>query len=78
METEKNKLGLFSVLSRSECGIVFLTLIFQNSFGDKTFFTGTVPPIDLDTGLSSRFQSTHPGELGDVSDVVVSAPGQNN
>lgn len=34
--------------------------------------------MDLDTGLSSRFLSTHPEELGDISDVVVPAPGQSN
>jgi len=78
METEKNKLDLFTVLPRSRCGIVFLTLICQNSFGDKTFFTGTVPSRDVDTGLRSRFLSTHPEEPGDLSKVVVPAPGQNS
>lgn len=44
----------------------------------KHFFTGAVSLIDLDTGLSSRFLSAHPEELGDISDVVVPAPGQSN
>lgn len=78
MESEKTKLDLFSVLPRSECGTVLLTLICQNSFGDKTFFTGAVPLIDADTGLSSRFLSAHPEEPGDISDAVAPAPGQNN
>lgn len=78
METEKTKLDLFPVVPRSECGFFFLTITCQNSFGDKTFFTGIVPLIDLGTGLSSRFLSTHPEEPGDISDVVVPAPGQKN
>lgn len=58
------------MLPRNECGMVLLTLICRNSFGIKIFFTGTVPLIDLDAGLSSRFLSAHPEELGDLSHVV--------
>lgn len=75
MEAEKTKLDLLSVLPKRECGIVFLTLISQNSFGEKTFFTGTVPLAGLGAGLSSRFLCTYPDELGDISNVVVPAPG---
>lgn len=77
-EAKKTKLYLFSLLPRSENGIVFLIFNCQNSFEDETFFTGIVSLIDLDTGLSSRFLSTHPEELGDISDVVILAPGQSN
>lgn len=74
----KIKLYLFSLLPRSECGIVFLIFSCQNSFEDETVFTGTVSLIDLDAGLRSRFLSPHAEQLGDISDVVVLAPGQSN